>query len=822
MGMRIVTSIRIVIALILPCSYFTQENICPTTSGEKVVHVCEGNFATGTSVYLDTFKAVNYEGGCTCQLRAQGGAVDLQVSVQGVHAACDATLYFAPPIDHTYNCADKTPTTTTGRIESGQSVFLSLTKSSDVADFCVHLVQTSTAGSLNVACTKGTLKPASTTTIAPAPAVTTSPTTIIENICPTTSGEKVVHVCEGNFATGTSVYLDTFKAVNYEGGCTCQLRAQGGAVDLQVSVQGVHAACDATLYFAPPIDHTYNCADKTPATTTGRIESGQSVFLSLTKSSDVADFCVHLVQTSTAGSLNVACTKGTLKPASTTTIAPAPAPAVTTSPTTIIELLRFERIRLLSLINTTKHVQLYIQYPSYHIQCLNVFIHAYNRRVKEVLIRSDERRHCIIWYFVLIAENICPTSSGEKVVHVCEGNFATGTSVYLDTFKAVNYEGGCTCQLRAQGGAVDLQVSVQGVHAACDATLYFAPPIDHTYNCADKTPATTTGRIESGQSVFLSLTKSSDVADFCVHLVQTSSAGSLNVACSSGTLKSTSPPATTSSPTNAPNNVATTLTTSVTQSKGSSSESPDNTVTESKGSSSEKPDNTVTESKGSSSEIPDNTVTESKGSSSESPDNTVTESKGSSSENPDNTVTESKGLSSESPDNTVTESKGSSSEIPDKTVTESNGSSSESPDNTVTESKGSSSESPDNTVTESKGSSSESPDNTVTESKGSSSENTDNTVTESKGSSSESPDNTVTESKGSSTESPNITPSGNTGLNTAETPQSVIVVSFVVVGVFAAIVVVMILFGVFTYCRDKSRLGKLRAAQNLPNGHTNV
>ncbi|XP_046560572.1 uncharacterized serine-rich protein C215.13-like [Haliotis rubra] len=325
----------------------------------------------------------------------------------------------------------------------------------------------------------------------------------------------------------------------------------------------------------------------------------------------------------------------------------------------------------------------------------------------------------------LTQENICPTSAGEKVVHVCESSFASGTSIYLDTIKAVDYQGSCTCTLRAQGGAVDFQLSVQGVHTDCDATLYVPPPIDHTYNCVDKTPSTTTGRIGSGQILFISLTKNSDVADFCVHLVQTST-GSLNVACSTGTFETTTSPTTTSSTSNGNSNVVTTSDTSVTVSEGPSTTSPENIVNESTGSSTASPDNTVTESKDASSESPDNTVTESKDQSPASPDDTATESKDASSESPDNSVTESKDQSPASPDDTATESKDASSE---------------------------------------------------------------------------SPDNTVTESKVSSGENQNITSSGRTGANNADTPQSVIVVSFVVVGVFAAAVVVIILFGLFTYCR---------------------
>lgn len=124
--------------------------------------------------------------------------------------------------------------------------------------------------------------------------------------------------------------------------------------------------------------------------------------------------------------------------------------------------------------------------------------------------------------YVLIISLYCTS-----VVHVCEDNFASGASIYLDTFKAVNYEGNCACQLKAHGGAVDLQLSVQGVHKDCDATLYFPPPIDYTYKCADKTSSNTTGRIGPGQVVFLTLIKRSEVTDFCVHLVQISSAGKL-------------------------------------------------------------------------------------------------------------------------------------------------------------------------------------------------------------------------------------------------------------------------------------------------------
>ncbi|XP_046359283.1 uncharacterized protein LOC124137142 [Haliotis rufescens] len=186
MGIRIVTSVRTVIVFILPCLYFTHGNICPTASGEKVVHVCEDNFASGASIYLDTFKAVNYEGNCLCDLRAQGGAVDLQLSVQGVHKDCDAILYFPPPIDYTYKCADKASSNTTGRIGPGQVVFLTLVKRSEVTDFCVHLVQiSSAAGSLNLACFRGTLKSANTSTTTSPPinvtsSVTTSDTSVTE------------------------------------------------------------------------------------------------------------------------------------------------------------------------------------------------------------------------------------------------------------------------------------------------------------------------------------------------------------------------------------------------------------------------------------------------------------------------------------------------------------------------------------------------------------------------------------------------------------------------------------------------------------------
>ncbi|XP_067676341.1 mucin-21-like [Haliotis asinina] len=376
-----------------------------------------------------------------------------------------------------------------------------------------------------------------------------------------------------------------------------------------------------------------------------------------------------------------------------------------------------------------------------------------------------------------IRENICPNSSGEKVVHMCESNFASGTSIYLDTFKAVDYQGSCVCTLRAQGGAVDFQMSVQGVHADCDATLFVPPPIDHTYNCVDKTPSTTTGRIGSGQMLFISLTKNSDVADFCVHLVQTSTVGSLNVVCTQGTLKPTTtiatttitpPPAVTSSPTTTIENAC--------QSDPGNKEGSLNLAC-STGTLKTTTPATTTSSPATGNS---NAVTTS--------NTSVAVTKVSSTTHQEDTVTESKDTSTANPDNTVTESK-------DPTTV---------------------------TVAEIKDQSTASSNDTVTDSREQSSKSQGNTVTESKDSSSESPVGTITESNVSSGGNQNMTSSGRTGVDNTETPQSVIVVSFVVVGVFAAAVVVMILFGLFTYCRDKLRLEKMKAGQDLPNGHTTV
>ncbi|XP_046363386.2 uncharacterized protein LOC124140074 [Haliotis rufescens] len=155
-------SIGIIFFLSLPSPYLMQGNICPSEDGKEVVHICEKNFVSGDIFYLNTARGVNYEGNCVCQLRAQGAAVDLELSVHEVDAACDATLYFSPPIDHMYNCADQSPPTVAGRIEPGQTVFISFFKPSPdvIADFCVKVVQTTTeVGSMGLTCTQGTLTP---------------------------------------------------------------------------------------------------------------------------------------------------------------------------------------------------------------------------------------------------------------------------------------------------------------------------------------------------------------------------------------------------------------------------------------------------------------------------------------------------------------------------------------------------------------------------------------------------------------------------------------------------------------------------------------
>ncbi|XP_046363232.2 mucin-5AC-like [Haliotis rufescens] len=536
-------------------------NICSEDPNDKVINMCERDFGSGNSIYMDTTKAVNYQGDCVCQLRAQGGAVDLELSVKGVHADCNATLYLAPFIDYTFNCVQQESVSTTGKIEVGQTVYVTLSKASPdaVADLCVHIVQTSSgAGSLSLTCSEGTPKP--TTTPQPLPSTTsqsanssgsevaastanittsavnprgsgeprTNDTTVSfqkppvkEPTCQATPGDKVVNMCEKSFGSGAAIYLDTAKAVNYQGRCVCQLSAQGGDVDLQLTVQGAHADCDATLYFPPPIDYTYNCADRTSSNSTGRIESGRMVFLTLTKGSKaVADFCVLLVQASSgAGSLSLTCSEGTPKPTTT----PQPQPSTTSQ----------------SANSSGSGVT---------ARTANITTSAVNPGGSSEPSTNDTNTTTVSVQKPQVIEPVCQSTSGDKVVNMCEGNFDSGAAIYLDTAKAVNYQGRCVCQLSAQGGDVDLQLSVQGAHADCDATLYFSPSIDHTYNCADRTSSNTTGRIESGKMVFLTLTKGSDaVADFCVLLVQTLSGGSLSLNCLEGKLKVTVVPPTTTS-----------------------------------------------------------------------------------------------------------------------------------------------------------------------------------------------------------------------------------------------------------------------------------
>ncbi|XP_046581615.1 mucin-21-like [Haliotis rubra] len=295
---------------------------------------------------------------------------------------------------------------------------------------------------------------------------------------------------------------------------------------------------------------------------------------------------------------------------------------------------------------------------------------VYNCKCRDV---CDRSRHCLIWYFILISGNVCPTTSGEKVVRACEGNFASGDSVYLDTSKAVNYQGNCVCQLRAQGGAVDLQLTVHGVHADCDATLYFPPPIDYNYRCSVKAPSNNTGRIGLGQVIFLTLIKRSEVADFCVHLVQTSTkGGSLNLACSKGTVKSSSPLTTTSSQPNTTTNVVTTSDTSVTESKDLTGGNSTTTTTERKDPSGDNSTTTATESKDSSGDNSTTTATERRDPSGDNSTTTSTESKDPSGDNSTTTSTESNDPSGDNSTTTATASKDSSGDNSTTTATESN------------------------------------------------------------------------------------------------------------------------------------------------------
>ncbi|XP_067675206.1 uncharacterized protein [Haliotis asinina] len=545
-----------------PVSSANSANICSADTRDTVINMCERGFGSGNSIYLDTTKSVNYQGDCVCQLSAQGGTVDLELSVKGVHADCNASLNIAPFIDYTFNCVQSESVSATGKVEVGQTVFVTLSKASPdaVADLCVHIMQTSfRAGSLSVVCNAGTPKP---TTISGVPAATTVPVTnstgsqvptsttnittparsgqtntnettatnvtvkipqVIEPVCQTSSGDKVVNICERSFGSGTAIYLDTSKAVNYQGRCVCQLRAQGGTVDLQLTVQGGSSQCDATLYFTQAIDHTYNCGDRTPSNTTGRIEPRQMIILTLTKGSDaVADFCVLLVQTSFgAGSLSLSCTEGTRKPPITPRV-----PATTST-----------LVRSTTAVPVTKSTGNEVTTSTTNITTPAGSGQA-STTTKMVTAQKPQ-----------VLEPACQTTTGDTVVNICERSFGSGTAIYLDTSKAVNYQGRCVCQLRAQGGTVDLQLTVQGGSSQCDATLYFTQAIDHTYNCGDRTPSNTTGRIEPGQMIILTLTKGSDaVADFCVLLVQTSFGGSLSLSCSEGTPKpkTTAVPPTTS------------------------------------------------------------------------------------------------------------------------------------------------------------------------------------------------------------------------------------------------------------------------------------
>ncbi|XP_067676342.1 uncharacterized protein [Haliotis asinina] len=153
-------SFGISLILSLPFLSLTQDNICPSEVGENVVHICEKNFVSGEIFYLNTARGFKYEGNCVCQLTAHGAAIDLELSVHEVDKSCDATLYFSPPIDHMYNCADKSPPTVSGRIEPGQTAFISFFKPSPdvVADFCVMVAQTTTDGSMGLTCTRGKLR----------------------------------------------------------------------------------------------------------------------------------------------------------------------------------------------------------------------------------------------------------------------------------------------------------------------------------------------------------------------------------------------------------------------------------------------------------------------------------------------------------------------------------------------------------------------------------------------------------------------------------------------------------------------------------------